>query len=182
GVPGRGEEDKYGRTLAMTDNHLPPAADSDLPDVAAQNLERLLEKAYRPEAPDPEFAQRVRDRLTAAARERVPAALPRRPIFGRRTLGYLAAAAALAGLAFLLHALTAPPAPKPDAVAKDDRPNRGDPDAEQPGQPDAADAAVAPADRLTPLALDRPKTPPVAKLEVGQSRRTGAGERLRLAL
>src|SRR5262249_4851849 len=100
-------------TLAMTDNHLPPAAPPEVPDVAAQNLERLLEKAYRPEAPDPEFAQRVRDRLAAAARERLPVVPLRRwPTVSRRAVGLLAAAAALAGLAFLLHALTSPP-PKP---------------------------------------------------------------------
>src|SRR5690242_20160259 len=100
----------------MTDNELPTTPASGPPDVAEQNMERLLGKAYKPEAPDPDFVRRVRDRLAAAARERAPSLpLPvRRPVFSRRAVGILVAAAALAGLAFLIHALTPPAAFVPD--------------------------------------------------------------------
>src|SRR6516165_3835668 len=93
----------------MTDNHLPHDPAPQAPDVVERNLERLLEKAYKPEVPDPEFARRVRDRLAAAGRERAPATVPlRRPSFRHRALIALAVAAAIAALAFLLNALTTP--------------------------------------------------------------------------
>src|SRR5581483_1676126 len=93
----------------MTDNHLPHDPAPQAPDVTERNLERLLEKAYKPEVPDAEFAGRVRDRLAAAARERAPATVPLpRPTFRRRALIALAVAAAIVALAFLLNALTTP--------------------------------------------------------------------------
>ena len=61
----------------MTDNHHPHDAVPETPDVAERNVGRLLEKAYKPKAPDTEFVQRVRDRLAAAAAER---RVPRRPL------------------------------------------------------------------------------------------------------
>ena len=46
-------------------------------DVADQNVERLISKAYRPESPSPDFAQRVTKRMLAEASGRA-AATPRR--------------------------------------------------------------------------------------------------------
>jgi ferric-dicitrate binding protein FerR (iron transport regulator) len=172
----------------MTDNHLPHDPAPQVPDIAEQNLERLLEKAYKPEVPDAEFAQRVRDRLAAAARERAPSAPPRRwPVFRRRALYSLAVAAAVAALAFLLNALTTPvphvqppdgggPTPPADVAAVGP---------EQLGAPDPIDIAPAPQQRtqlahLTPRPLD--KAPEVKPLAVGQTLRTKSGERLRVAL
>ncbi len=178
----------------MTDNNLPGTPPPGPPDIVELNLERLLGKAYKPEAPDPEFVQRVRDRLAAAARERAPSLpMPRRwPSPSRRALGMLALAAALAGLAFLLHALTAPPpresAPERPFVKQDQpkdeqaAPHAGDrADPERLDRPQVADTAAPPrADYLAPR--PRPEAPAVKTLAVGQSLRTASGERRRVAL
>jgi len=174
----------------MTDNHLPNGAASPAPDVVEQNLERLLEKAYKPEAPDAEFAQRVRDRLAAAARERASSAPPRRwPTLRGRAVWVLAAAAAVAGLAFLFHALTSPAPHAPNSgpfvqhdPPKDEQPPivAGGPEAISP--PHVADETRVPQrpGHLTPRA--RPDAPQVKPLAVGEAVRTASGERRRVPL
>jgi hypothetical protein len=171
----------------MTDNHLPQDPAPQAPDVVERNLERLLEKAYKPEVPDPEFARRVRDRLAAAGRERAPATVPlRRPSFRHRALIALAVAAAIAALAFLLNALTTP-TPRvddPTIVQKDD-PSlpapRGHGNFEDLGPPRTdAPRAAQPLAHLTPR--PRPEAPQVAKLAVGNTLRTKPGERRRVGL
>ena len=98
----------------MTDNDLSRPAD-----VTEQNLERLLEKAYKPEAPSPDSSSRC-----------ASVWLPRpgsvcRPCCrcaGRSVaapLWMLAAAAAIAGLAFLLHTLATPLAQVQREVVQD---------------------------------------------------------------
>jgi ferric-dicitrate binding protein FerR (iron transport regulator) len=163
----------------MTDNHLP--------DVAEQNLERLLEKAYKPAVPDPEFAARVRERLAAAARERAPATVPlRRPVLLRRALVALAVAAAVAALAVLLNSLTTP-IPRVQSAPGDDPKRPVIADAAQPERLDNPHVDVVPAPQqltqtahLTPR--ERPEAPEVAMLQVGQTLRTKSGERSRIAL
>jgi ferric-dicitrate binding protein FerR (iron transport regulator) len=170
----------------MTDNHLPHDPAPQAPDVAERNLERLLEKAYKPEVPDPEFAQRVRDRLAAAGRERAPATVPLpRPTFRRRALIALAVAAVIAGLAFLLESLTTPtvrvqPPPGDDptqpAAVADGPELLGNPQIgiiSGPQQP----AQTA---HLTPR--PREKAPDAKTLALGGSVRTKAGERSRVVL
>src|SRR5262245_39077409 len=80
------------------------------PDVADRNVERLLDKAYKPEMPDPEFIQQTHARLQAVAED-----APRgRAVAGstgpscprtvaRRLACVLAAAAIFAPLAVGLH-------------------------------------------------------------------------------
>jgi ferric-dicitrate binding protein FerR (iron transport regulator) len=174
----------------MTDNQLPNGAASPAPDVVEQNLERLLEKAYKPEVPDAEFVQRVRDRLAAAARDRAPATLPRRwPNLRRRGGWILAAAASLAGLAILFHFLT-PPAqhtPDPTPVVKETPHQEEQAPAvangpEKLGTPQVEDVphlAQRP-DHLTPR--PRPETPQGKPLAVGEIARTASGERRRVPL
>jgi hypothetical protein len=77
----------------MTDSHLPQSPTPQAPDVAERNVERLLEKAYKPEAPDPAFVRRVGDRLAVEASARAPQ--PRRRAVFRHLLSPLAAAAAI---------------------------------------------------------------------------------------
>jgi ferric-dicitrate binding protein FerR (iron transport regulator) len=174
----------------MTDNHLPHDPAPQAPDVVERNLERLLEKAYKPEVPDPEFARRVRDRLAAAGHERAPASVPlRRPSFRRRALIVMAVAAVIAALAFLLNALTTPTPRVDDSSTvvvnrKDDQSlpaPKGHGNSEQLGSPrvEFAPSARPPA-LLTPR--PRPEAPEVAKLAVGGALRTKAGERRRVVL
>jgi hypothetical protein len=173
----------------MTDKPHTNGASQQAPDVTEQNLERLLGKAYKPEAPDPDFAQRVRDRLAAAAGERGVLPLPRRSIFGRRFLGVLAAAAALAGLALLFNYLATPTVrvePRADSQPPGEEqppPRKQLPGSEQTPADQSLDAPPPPrlyADHLTPR--PRPQAPETPRLAVGESLATKAGERLRVAL
>src|SRR5206468_4071037 len=107
-----------------------------------QNLERLLEKAYKPEAPDADFAQRVRDRMANAAADRARSVPLRLPTVRRHVLCALAAAAAIAGLAFLLHLFTQPAPERPDPFAQHD--DKGDQPAPRPVDPDAPEPLDAP--------------------------------------
>jgi tetratricopeptide (TPR) repeat protein len=168
----------------MTDKQL-PATPPAAPDLIEQNLERLLEKAYRPESPDPAFVQRVRDRLAAVAHERVPVVPHRWPLLGRRACGILAAAAALAGLAFLLQ--TSAPHRQDVHLQVQGHPRPEERPAPGPDVPPGPESLGAPQvheepppDRLTPR--PRPDAPAVAQLAVGQSLRTAAGERRRVGL
>jgi ferric-dicitrate binding protein FerR (iron transport regulator) len=165
---------------------------SQAPDVTEQNLERLLGKAYKPEAPDPDFAQRVRDRLAAAARDSSfrESMNRRRSVFGRRFLSALAAAAALAGLALLFNYLATPavtvqPFAQKDQPPDDDQPppRKKLPASEQTPAEQNIDAQTVQrqyADHLTPR--PRPQAPETPKLAVGESLATKAGERQRVAL
>jgi hypothetical protein len=170
----------------MTDNHLPQGPAPQVPDVAERNVERLLEKAYRPEAPDPAFLRRVRDRLASEAAARVP---QRRhlPIL-RHLLCPLAAAAAVAALAFGSHLLTRPAPQGPPPVVqndnKDDKtpPSQPAPDHPQPPAPPRADGAAAQHAPAVLTPRERPAAPPPAKLAVGESLRTDPGVRKRVVL
>src|SRR5688500_5431968 len=86
-----------------TNDH--PRDDAGRPEVGDQNVERLLQQAYRPETPDPEFVERVRRRLQAAAGE-MPAAraavVARVLPIPRRVLAWGLVAAAAVVLAVLL--------------------------------------------------------------------------------
>jgi len=174
----------------MTDNDLPRLPAAGTPDVAEQNLERLLEKAYKPEALDPDFVQRVRERLAVAARERSPAVLPLRRPMRRRVFWVLVAAAAVAGLAFLLNALATPvPEVKNEKEVVQDGPRDDQPPpppiaapgTEELGPPRIDGAPVPQAlAHLTPR--ERPAAPEGAKLAVGDTLRTQAGERRRVVL
>src|SRR5262245_27593388 len=91
------------------------------PDVADRNVERLLDKAYKPEIPDPEFVRQTHARLQAVAEE----AARGRAVAGstapssrrtgvRRLACVLAAAAILAPLAIGLHLAGQREQPTPD--------------------------------------------------------------------
>ncbi len=182
----------------MADNHLPADPAPQAPDVAERNVERLLEKAYRPEAPDPAFVQRVRDRMIAAAAGRIPR--PRRLPILRHILSPLAAAAAVAALVYLTHtpnskappdsipqvAKQEAPAPRPENTnptrQQEALPDPVGPDTPQPTAPPRGEGAMRShlAAVLTPR--ERPAAPAVAKLAVGESLRTAGGERKRVAL
>jgi ferric-dicitrate binding protein FerR (iron transport regulator) len=169
---------------------LGPAAER--PDVGDRNVERLLGQAYRPEYPDPEFARRLTERLCAAAREQArrhtldfgaPPGLPRRSSEDggdkpRRSLAPwsrrfrpLAAAAALIGVVLGLHLLlqaqNGPPAEKtPDPRAVQVKHG-------------AAMPAIAQA-YLVPRPL--PPAPAADPVAVGDTVRTGDGQRRRVVL
>ena len=79
-------------------------------DIGDQNVERLVGASYKPESPDLAFVQRLQTRLQAAARSMAPlTSEAQRLLKLRRRLGWsMAAAAAVAGVALLLHALDRP--------------------------------------------------------------------------
>jgi tetratricopeptide (TPR) repeat protein len=155
-----------------------PCGDAGTPrDVTEQNVERLLDAAYRPETPDPAFVRRLTATLCATARAaacaRRPAATPdaiRRSRLYRRWA--LAAAAALAGLVFgldaLLHTTGTWTAPRPPDSAALKQIRRG-------LTPNGLSAM-----QLTP----RPRLPvaPVQAAALGETLRTGPGERRRVGL
>jgi ferric-dicitrate binding protein FerR (iron transport regulator)/tetratricopeptide (TPR) repeat protein len=103
----------------MSVNELHPDDGAEGSAVGDSNIERLVSQAYRPEEPDAEFVRRVQAELGAAARqmaqERAPAVAfcaepvdPRIRVLRRRMAWALGVAAALSGVALLLHALERP--------------------------------------------------------------------------
>src|SRR5438876_4749076 len=140
------------------------------PDVSEQNVERLL-AAYKPEAPDPAYIERVTEGLLAAAAKHAEVRAPERLLRLRRRFGWaFAVAAAVTGVALVLHALNQPPgARQPEAVQ--DRPRLAE----------ARDFVQADSVKgLTPR--PRPAAREMNALALGQSAETKAGERRRVAL
>ncbi|HET6428224.1 MAG TPA: VIT domain-containing protein, partial [Phycisphaerae bacterium] len=153
----------------MTSNSHPSDDRHDRQGVAEQNVERLLNTAYEPETPDPEFAEQVRARMQAAAADR---SAPAQPIDLRiapraaRALRWAAAAAALIGLGMLLsQALTFRPAETP----------RRDPDRLVTPRPPTGRL-----EGLKPRALAA--AGPVETTAVGSIVDTGRGQRRRVTL
>jgi len=160
-------------------------------DLADQNIERLLGKAYRPEEPDPEFAARVKDAIVAAAQRRetdsgagvdaadaVPTWTPRMTQY----VGWAAAAALLVGL---IYAIGATPEPTPATRVTASRDGEGQPvagsDSGSPGL-----AVLSPGnDALRGRwlsAMRRPDPPPVNAAGQGEVIATGPRERRRVVL
>ncbi len=154
----------------MTDNPIPPDPTPHFGDVAERNMERLLGKAYKPEAPDPDFVRGVRERMRLAARQRSQAA----PAPRRRRILWAVAAAALVGLALFLSRFMPSPPPNGNAVAVTPPETLPAPQVDE-----AAPDAPSP-DRLTPR--QRPSVAPPAAVAVGATVRTAAKERRRVTL
>jgi ferric-dicitrate binding protein FerR (iron transport regulator) len=138
-------------------------------DHADQNVERLIGRSYRPDAPDPDFVARVENRLLAAAREKrdAPAAPPRLRLLPRIPAALAAAAmiAAVGGLAYMVDG-SLPEAGRSELVT-----------------------AVAPDGSLRPrqgvfglVPRDLAPPPETARVEDGDVLRTGTAERRRVTL
>src|SRR5437660_7537806 len=88
-----------------------------------QNVERLLETAYQPEVPDPDFVQRVEKCLLETAQQLAEARATtlsleeKRLLHVRRRLSWImGTAAAVAGIALVWHAATYKPGAAPFAT------------------------------------------------------------------
>ncbi|HMC66121.1 MAG TPA: VIT domain-containing protein, partial [Gemmataceae bacterium] len=147
--------------------------DNERPDIGEQNVERLL-SSYKPELPDPAFIEQVTDRLCAAAEEIVRARqqppTPERVLRVRRRLGWaFTVTAVAASVALVLHARNQwPNAEKPIAARDGSRPTV---------ERSFSESGVVAG--LTPRA--RPEVAVAARLAVGDSLQTKAGERRRVA-
>ena len=133
---------------------------------ADSNIERLLQHAYRPEEPDPDFVTRMGSLLQQAAAERIAA--PPQILRHRRRLAWVvSAAAALVLIALTAYALR----PLPDAP--------GDLGPALAGT-SVASKELAPAPGLT--ARPRPPGPAAQPVAIGADVVTRAGERRRVSL
>jgi ferric-dicitrate binding protein FerR (iron transport regulator)/tetratricopeptide (TPR) repeat protein len=138
------------------------------PDVADLNVERLVSQTYQPEAPAPDLLTRVERRMIDAAHEQAAVTLPvpeddRLDRVRRRLGAVMGIAAAVAGVAIVMHALKMR--------------DHGKPPADMVKNESTFDLA---AQGLTP----KPRTAvkPPLKFGVNQSIQTHAGERRRVAL
>src|SRR5437899_1760459 len=83
-------------------------------DIGDSNVERLVGASYKPEPPDPAFVNSLHAQMQAAAKALAAPRAPARPDADylqrlRRRLGWtMAAAAAVAGVALVLHASNRP--------------------------------------------------------------------------
>ena len=167
----------------MMNESNPPREPDRREDVADQNVARLVSAAYRPEVPRQEFVQRVAAAMIVEAQCRVTAAPIRRQPRLRPGLHWAVAATVLVAMGGLLWDLRnagfwEQRAPSPVAVGGN-----------RPSESDASPGA----DRASPLVRDwpiehaltaRPRAaaPPVPKLAIGESLRTGAAEQRRVEL
>jgi hypothetical protein len=177
-------------------------------DVTEQNIQRLLDQAYRPEAPDPGFVRRLTDRLCATARDAAqtrPTLRAREAVHASRRQRFcaLAAAASLTLVALGLDLLVQPrratrSVPSLGVV-------RRAPEGAAPAKPPATTAApMAVANYATPahpafvsvpaeekppqsdepllMPRPRPAAGPVELAALGRTVQTGAAERRRVEL
>src|SRR5262245_30127601 len=168
-----------------------PDPRADLTDIGAQNVERLLGTAYRPEEPDPEFVQLLNARLCAAARSRMPsrngtAAHPpataldegRLRLVRRRLAWGMGLAAAVAISALIWYGLQRQPETPSNQAHRPDGGREPTPAPERIHRANYRPVEESPG--LTAQA--RPEAPTSRVLKVGESLTTRAGERRRTVL
>jgi tetratricopeptide (TPR) repeat protein len=161
------------------------------PAVAEQNVERLVSKAYQPEVADAEFVQRLEAQLCATAVEAAQvravagSTAPRRSLPVRWRLAcVLGAAAALAALTTAWHFRDTNIVPDEPRDHSDEPRSHSDIDKGTKDVPERKPRHVAQVPISPEWLTARPRqpAPKAATLAVGQTARTGAGQRLRLAL
>src|SRR5262245_2896869 len=142
----------------MNSNPHDPGSQRREPDVAEQNIARLLSRAYQPEPLDPAFVRRVHDKLQVAARQ-IAADKKKHVLRSPRLRWPLAAAAALLVLILALHAI----------LRQFSGPGTS------PSQPEAPSFAKETRTPMTPRI--RPAAPAVGQASVGDRLETGNNER-----
>src|SRR5262245_58426797 len=147
--------------------------ENERPDIGEQNVERLL-SSYKPELPDPACIEQLTARLCCAAgeitRSRRQPPIPASVLQLRRRLGWAFTITAIAAsVALVLHARNQWPNAQTQTAARDG----SRPTAERLLNESRVVAG------LTPRA--RPEVAVAARLAVGDSLRTKAGERRRVA-
>src|SRR5438093_6940276 len=149
-------------------------------DVGDMNVERLVGASYKPELPDPDFVKGLHAQMQTAAQTLAASRAPARPDPERlqrlrRRLGWaMAAAAAVAGVALVLHAANRPERPAANRlVEKAER-------LKLPADARGAKWAGKASDGLTPR--PRAAVPEPVKVAVGTDLVTKPGERRRAAL
>jgi hypothetical protein len=136
------------------------------PDVADRNVEQLLSKAYRPEAPAPDLLPRVEQKMCDAALEHTTPPSDGRLDRIRWRFGIvMAVAAAVAGVAVVMYGIKSKPKDEPELVRV---------------SPKELSVAAAEKAGLTPKPRGTVKLPD--KVAVSDTIRTHAGERRRVML
>src|SRR5262245_15111549 len=150
-------------------------------DIAEQNIERLLSAAYKPETPDPVFAQTVTEYLCSVGKELAEkqpgqaASDANRYRALRRRLGWgMAAAACVAICGLVIYARNHP------GKRREERGSRIEDRGSKTAILNPPPSLLDPQGGLTPRA--RPALPPAKPLAVGEQLTTKAGERRRLPL